>query len=120
MLRPQEVGVHQPRRGDDCVVLVAGIPGLLNERSGATTELRQLAGCAEQDGQAPTHPATIPQRSGNARDLPGTPATLNPKVSARFGMFPQVAELARPTLSRWRHGFKSRSDYQRQGFGHSY
>ena len=39
---------------------------------------------------------------------------LSPHVRGLFPPPPQVTELARVNLSRWRHGFKSRWDYAGQ------
>ena len=38
----------------------------------------------------------------------------NPQVDGHFIASPQVAESISRTLSRWRHGFKSRWDYKRK------
>jgi hypothetical protein len=43
--------------------------------------------------------------------MTGTARASIPQVRSRFGVPPQVARPAARTLSRWRHGFKSRWDY---------
>ena len=44
--------------------------------------------------------------------MTGTAGASNPQVRNQIRLSPQVAKSAPRTLSRWRHGFKSRWDYQ--------
>jgi hypothetical protein len=57
-------------------------------------------------------PALIPHEV----EKRGVTTQTNPRTEAprqsRFGPAPQVTELTRVTLSRWRHGFEPRWDYQ--------
>ena len=52
VLRPQEVGMHEPRRSYDCVVVVAGLTGLLHQLGGLMAEPGELPGGPEEGGDA--------------------------------------------------------------------
>jgi hypothetical protein len=76
----------------------------------------------DNDGQVELHrrlvrPAFVPhssrERPGDVRKRAGTAEATNPQVRDRIGASSQVAQPGPRTLSRWRHGFKSRWDYHR-------
>ncbi len=46
--------------------------------------------------------------------MTGTVGASNPQVKNQIRISPQVAESGPRTLPRWRHGFKSRWDYDRK------
>jgi hypothetical protein len=56
-------------------------------------------------------PAFVPRTTGRRQEKSGAGAS-NPQVRSRARALPQVAKSAPRTVSRWRHGFKSRWDYQ--------
>jgi hypothetical protein len=59
-------------------------------------------------------PVSIPHDIENRGVATGIDQELNPQLSVAFPPRPQVRGMARVNLSRWRHGFKSRWDYQRK------
>ncbi len=69
----------------------------------------------------PRDPVSIPHDVKNRGVGTGIDQELNPQVSRPLRVPPQVTESARLNLSRWRHGFKSRWDYEPElaGQGHS-
>ena len=60
------------------------------------------------------YPVSIPHDIENRGVATGIDWELNPHVRGLFPPPPQVTELARVNLSRWRHGFKSRWDYKQR------
>jgi hypothetical protein len=70
-----------------------------------------------QGGDSPQHavdPVSIPHDVGNRGVATGIDRKLHPQVSAPFRPPPQVTNSVRGTLSRWRHGFEPRWDYERR------
>ncbi len=57
-------------------------------------------------------PHFVPRTTGRRQETAGTSEQLNWQVSCQIRAFSLVPEMAPRTLSRWRHGFKSRWDYQ--------
>ena len=57
-------------------------------------------------------PAFVPRTTGRRQETTGTAGVSNPQVRNRIRASPQVARSAPRTLSRWRHGFEPRWDYQ--------
>src|ERR687898_1629226 len=57
-------------------------------------------------------PAFVPRTTGRRQETTGTAGASNPQVRDRIPASSQVARSAPRTLSRWRHGFKSRRDYK--------
>src|ERR671911_2234897 len=55
-------------------------------------------------------PAFVPRTTGRRQEMTGTAGASNPQVRNEIRPSPQVARSAPRTLSRWRHGFKSRWD----------
>ena len=64
-----------------------------------------------------TDPAQIPHDIENRPATTETNRELKQQVIHRFPPIPQVGDLARTTLSRWRHGFEPRWDYEHKGPG---
>jgi hypothetical protein len=62
-------------------------------------------------------PAFVPRTTRRRQENYGTAGASNPHVRNRIRALPQVAKSAPRTLSRWRHGFKSRWDYERESAG---
>jgi hypothetical protein len=60
------------------------------------------------------YPVSIPHDIENRGVATGIDWELNPHVRGLFPPPPQVTELARVNLSRWRHGFEPRWDYEEQ------
>jgi hypothetical protein len=63
-------------------------------------------------------PAFVPRTTGRRQETTGTAGVSNPQVRNRIRASPQVARSAPRTLSRWRHGFEPRWDYEHKGPGH--
>jgi hypothetical protein len=63
------------------------------------------------------NPVFIPHDIEDRGVTTGTDKEHNAHVTGAIRVLPQVTEYARPTLSRWRHGFKSRWDYKREPAG---
>jgi hypothetical protein len=61
----------------------------------------------------PFDPASIPHGIENRGVATRIDEERNPQVSGAFRRPPQITESARLNLSRWRHGFEPRWDYQR-------
>src|SRR5918995_2482714 len=59
-------------------------------------------------------PAFVPRTTGRRQEMTGPAGASNPQVSNEIRPSPQVVRSAPRTLSRWRHGFKSRWDYAGQ------
>jgi hypothetical protein len=59
-------------------------------------------------------PVSIPHDIEKRRVTTGTDPEPDPQVNGLIPLPPQVTGSARPNLSRWRHGFKSRWDYERK------
>ena len=59
-----------------------------------------------------SRPAFVPRTTGRCQEMTGTVGASNPQVSRQIWASPQVARSDSRTLSRWRHGFKSRWDYK--------
>jgi hypothetical protein len=57
---------------------------------------------------------SIPHDIEKRRVTTGTDPEPDPQVNGLIPLPPQVTGSARPNLSRWRHGFKSRWDYERK------
>jgi hypothetical protein len=62
----------------------------------------------------PSRPAFVPRTTGRRQETVGTAGASNPQVRDSIRASPLVAKSAPRTLSRWRHGFKSRWDYAGQ------
>jgi hypothetical protein len=60
----------------------------------------------------PSRPAFVPRTTGRRQETTGTAGASNPQVRNQIRPSPQVANPAPRTLSRWRHGFEPRWDYQ--------
>jgi hypothetical protein len=60
-------------------------------------------------------PAFVPRTTGRRQEITGTAGASNRQVRNQIRPSPQVARSASRTLSRWRHGFKSRWDYAVRG-----
>jgi hypothetical protein len=58
-------------------------------------------------------PAFVPRTTERRQEVTGTAGASNPQVRRRIWVSPLVAKSAPRTLSRWRHGFEPRWDYQR-------
>ncbi len=65
---------------------------------------------SERDGR----PAFVPRTTGRRQEMAGTAGASNPHVTSRIPTSSQVEKPTTRTLSRWRHGFKSRWDYAGQ------
>jgi hypothetical protein len=63
---------------------------------------------------APDNPVNIPHDIEYRGLATGIDQKLNPEVSGGIRPSPQVTESARLSLSRGRHGFEPRWDYQRK------
>jgi hypothetical protein len=57
-------------------------------------------------------PAFVPRTTGRRQETTGMAGASNPQVRNRIRASPQVAKSAPRTLSRWRHGFEPRWDYE--------
>jgi len=57
-------------------------------------------------------PVSIPHDVGNEGVATGNDRKLNPQVSVPFPPPALFTDSTRTTLSRWRHGFEPRLDYQ--------
>ena len=71
-----------------------------------------------QGGDSPQHavdPVSIPHDVGNRGEATGIDRKVNPQVNTPFRPPQQVTDSVRSTLSRWRHGFEPRWDYQVRG-----
>jgi len=75
----------------------------------ASSEDRCKGGCSLGH---PFDPVSIPHDIENRRVATRVNQERNPQVSGDFHRSPQVTESARLNLSRWRHGFEPRWDYQ--------
>ncbi len=75
------------------------------------SEDRRKGGCSPS---TPDHPVSIPHDIENRGVATGNDRGLNPQIRSLFPPPPQVTGSATLNLSRWRHGFKSRWDYQRK------
>jgi hypothetical protein len=71
--------------------------------------VRRKGGCSRD---SPGDPVNIPHDIGNRGVATRTDEELRPQVSGLIPPRPQVTEPARLNLSRWRHGFEPRCDYQ--------
>jgi len=76
---------------------------------GTRRRLRWHLSCAMP---GPVRPAFFRRTNGKRQEMTGTAGASNPQIRNRAS--PQVAKSAPRTLSRWRHGFKSRWDYADQ------
>jgi hypothetical protein len=63
---------------------------------------------------ASNRPAFVPRTTGRGQEMTGTTGASNPHVRKQIRPSPQLERSAPRTLSRWRHGFKSRWDYAGQ------
>ena len=80
-----------------------------------TRVLPRSVGGPTQGGCSPPHatdPVEIPHDVENRRVATRFDHQLNPQISGPSRVPPQVTESARLNLSRWRHGFEPRWDYQ--------
>jgi hypothetical protein len=64
-----------------------------------------------------TRPAFVPPTTRRRQETIGTAGASNPQVRNQIRPSPQVAKSAPRTLSRWRHGFEPRWDYEYKGQG---
>ncbi len=62
----------------------------------------------------PGHPVSIPHDDENRGAVTGIDQEPDPQGSDTFLPPPQVTDSARSTLSRWRHGFEPRWDYEQE------
>jgi hypothetical protein len=76
-------------------------------RDSALTRLSELAG----------RPAFVPRATRRRQETVGCAGATNLQVRVPIRVSPQVASSVPRTLSRWRHGFKSRWDYKRKAPG---
>ena len=56
-------------------------------------------------------PAFVPRTTGRRQEMTGTAGASNPHVRNQIRASPQVVRSIPRTLSRWRHGFEPRWDY---------
>jgi hypothetical protein len=103
--------------------VVAAHRGILERSSGkvhaqAVRPLRARHRRRVVDPSRRSDPANIPH--DDEKQGVATRGNPEPKeqVRGRFRDSPQVARTARPTLSRWRHGFEPRWDYHAKHEGH--
>ena len=87
-------------------------PGAAISRSRATTHEPALASNPPLD-----RPAFVPRTTGRRREMTRTAGASNPQVRNQIRPSPQVAKPVPRTLSRWRHGFEPRWDYERESAG---
>src|SRR6266581_986775 len=57
-------------------------------------------------------PAFVPRTTGRRQETSRTAGAANPQVKKQIRVSSQLARSAPRTLSRWRHGFEPRWDYQ--------
>jgi hypothetical protein len=57
-------------------------------------------------------PAFVPRTTGRRQEMTGPAGASSPQVRNQIRPSPQVARSVPRTLSRWRHGFEPRWDYQ--------
>jgi hypothetical protein len=62
-------------------------------------------------------PAFVPRATGRRQETSETARATNLQVRNRIRVSPQVAKPGSRTLSRWRHGFEPRWDYEQKGPG---
>jgi hypothetical protein len=60
----------------------------------------------------PVRPAFVPRTTGRRQEAMSAAEQQDAQVIGRIGASLQVPEVTPKTLSRWRHGFKSRWDYR--------
>ena len=99
-------GLLSRRIADDMHLAVssaADVIGVVCPKAG------QKGGCS---APPPFDPVSIPHDIEKRGVATGIDQERNPQVSGPIPPPPQVTEPARLNLSRWRHGFKSRWDYQ--------
>jgi len=74
----------------------------------------EQGGCSRR---TPGNPVNIPHDIENRGVATGINQKLNPEVSGGIRPSPQVTKSVRLNLSRWRHGFEPRWDYEHKGPG---
>jgi hypothetical protein len=98
----------------------ANVQGLRSRRQDRCPSAQDSVGQDETIGLA-SRPAFVPRAIRRRQEMAGWAGAPNSQVSVKIRLSAQVAESAPRTLSRWRHGFKSRWDYERrtpgQGMG---
>jgi len=91
---------HEPRCGLD-----------LRSPHGKAAEAERKGGCIPP---TPGDPVSIPHDIENGGVTTGIDEDVNLQVSGPFLPPPQAVESTRSALSRWRHGFEPRWDYQEE------
>jgi hypothetical protein len=73
---------------------------------------------ADANAARRSRPAFVPRTTGRRQETTRTAGASNPQVRNRIRASPQVVRSIPRTLSRWRHGFEPRWDYNRETAGH--
>jgi hypothetical protein len=108
-LIPQSSRITDPRawRGIEWEVLAGTLPQTDRPRRPSPSRMRH------HDQRWPRiaaldRPAFVPRTTGRRQEMTGRAGASDPQVRNQGRPPPQVAGSAPRTLSRWRHGFKSR------------
>src|SRR6266542_4423299 len=86
----------------------AEVPALKQGGSLRIGDRHRDPGSVERDGR----PAFVPRTTGRREGMTRTAGASNPQVRNRICASSLVAKSTPRTLSRWRHGFEPRWDYQ--------
>jgi hypothetical protein len=102
---------REPRQRSSRPIEVVSLPDS-TQRQLPPQNKGPLAGGSVVPHSSRNRPAFVPRTTGRGQEVTGTAGASNPQVRSQIGVSALVATSASRTLSRWRHGFKSRWDYQ--------